>query len=439
MKTSCVVLVLLLPALLEAVNIDSFGAIANDTSLKAALNNGIAFYKAILAANSSSTDRTVVVSAGKNYTIAPAVATISYLTDLTIQLDGIFNALPISLEQNDWPLDAKGNAISLITFDNCQRLIFKGTGIVEGNGYFWWWTVIITGKDNRPNMFEIATSKDTLIEGVTFRNAPQYHMTFRDALNMTVRNLVVFVEADDKDGDLKLPTFPLNTDGIDISGKDIYFTNLTFQNFDDAVAVKPTHHNQGKYSNCTENILIENSYVKYGVGMSIGSVPPNVDLACIRNITIRNIRFDKPFKAIYIKPNPAKDGLGIIDQITYENIQIYDALWWAIFIGTQQQHQPAREGTGCSFFYPLPGQDCPTDPLVTIQNITLRNVDIYGGVLSPGIMICNATNPCTNLIFDNVNVYNRSLFPVEKGYLCENFSGYARNSNLVPDCLTKLD
>jgi hypothetical protein len=35
-----------------------------------------------------------------------------------------------------------------------------------------------------------------------------------------------------------LPTFPLNTDGIDVSGKNIYFRNLTIQCYDDAVAVK---------------------------------------------------------------------------------------------------------------------------------------------------------------------------------------------------------
>ena len=45
----------------------------------------------------------------------------------------------------------------------------------------------------------------------------------------------------------------------------------------------------------------------------------------------------------------------------------------------------------------------------------------------------------TYILFDNVNVYNRSLFPVRDGYLCENISGYARNSNLIPSCLTKVD
>jgi len=73
--------------------------------------------------------------------------------------------------------------------------------------------------------------------------------------------------------------------------------------------------------------------------MSIGSVPPNPGVNCIRNVTFRNITFEKPFKAIYVKPNPGTRGMGLIADITYENIEIHNALWWAVFIGTQQQHQ----------------------------------------------------------------------------------------------------
>ena len=56
--------------------------------------------------------------------------------------------------------------------------------------------------------------------------------------------------------------------------------------------------------------------------MSIGSVPPNVNDACVRNITFRNIKFITPLKAIYIKPNPGKEATGLISDITYENIEI---------------------------------------------------------------------------------------------------------------------
>ena len=41
--------------------------------------------------------------------------------------------------------------------------------------------------------------------------------------------------------------------------------------------------------------------------MTIGSVPPDPNNACIRNVTFRNIRFENPLKAIYIKPNPGNN------------------------------------------------------------------------------------------------------------------------------------
>ena len=76
---------------------------------------------------------------------------------------------------------------------------------------------------------------------------------------------------------------------------------------------------------------------------------------------------------------------------------------------------------------------------MTVRDVTLRNVTIHGGLLSPGILICNETNPCTNMIFDNVNVYNMSHWPIKDGYLCESFNGYAINSNLVPSCFKKVN
>ena len=76
--------------------------------------------------------------------------------------------------------------------------------------------------------------------------------------------------------------------------------------------------------------------MKYSVGMSIGSVSPSDQHSCVRNVTFRNIEFDHPLKAIYIKTNPGDHGTGIIEDITYENISYKKAIWWGIYIGPQQ-------------------------------------------------------------------------------------------------------
>lgn len=420
----------------SSYSIDDFGAVSGVDSFDVAIKNGEAFQDTLIAANKSLTDRNVVIPGGKNYSFLPINTQIG-LTNITIKLYGVLNAWCDDV--NKWPRNPNGDPYSLISFRETKGLNIIGNGTINGNGYNWWWYVILFGNDDRPNIMQIHTAKDTLIDGITVMNAPQYHITLEDTLNTTVRNLIVYVDIDVNSSlSSGIPVFPLNTDGIDISGRDAYFYNLTVLNFDDAVAIKPTSTFGGTYSNCTENILVEKAYVKYGVGMSVGSVPPDVNNNCIRNITFRDVVFEKPFKAIYIKPNPGDVGTGTISNILYENIEIYDALWWAIFIGTQQEKQPHYPGTDCSFFYPLPGSQCVTNPQITVSDITLRNVNIYGGVLAPGIMICNQTNPCHNFVFDNVNVYNPASFPFS-GYLCNFVSGYAKNSNLVPDCLKNIE
>lgn len=126
--------------------------------------------------------------------------------------------------------------------------------------------------------------------------------------------------------------YAFNTDGIDPSGKNVLIEDVYIENYDDAVAVKPAKSSFIN-SNCSENIVVRNAVVKFGVGMTIGSVPPNENYNCVRNVLFTNINFTYPFKAIYVKTNPGTNGYGLIENIVYENINIYRALWFAIYIG----------------------------------------------------------------------------------------------------------
>lgn len=54
--------------------------------------------------------------------------------------------------------------------------------------------------------------------------------------------------------------------------------------------------------------------------MTIGSVPPNINTACVRDITFRNINFSIPIKAVYIKTNPGDHGDRIIENILYDTL-----------------------------------------------------------------------------------------------------------------------
>lgn len=200
--------------------------------------------------------------------------------------------------------------------------------------------------DVRPLMFSIQRCIDVTITGIHARNvrmlllsccnvsltraahqSPKFHFAIGDVLNLVVRGVTIKVDVikmaelldrrgymrTPPGGSIPIPTFPLNTDGIDPSGTNILIedcyigvqalvlavqvhvpANHTLcdatENFDDAVAVKPLSAN-GVNSNCTQNVVVRNTNVAWGVGMSIGSVPPKTPPTCIRNVTIENINF----------------------------------------------------------------------------------------------------------------------------------------------------
>ncbi|KAJ3279308.1 hypothetical protein HDU76_009549, partial [Blyttiomyces sp. JEL0837] len=72
----------------------------------------------------------------------------------------------------------------------------------------------------------------------------------------------------------------------------------------------------GVYSNCTNNVLIEDLKIVNSAGVAMGTVPANSLVKCIKGVYVRNIHFSQPIKAVYIKANPGT-GSGIIRNITY--------------------------------------------------------------------------------------------------------------------------
>ena len=84
-------------------------------------------------------------------------------------------------------------------------------------------------------------------------------------------------------------------------------------------------------------------------------------------------------------------------------------------------------------FYPLI-KECETQPRVPIKDIALKNIHTSGAVLSPGILRCNETNPCTGFNFEDVTVDG---WLKDEGYICENIIGeYNSGVSPAPTCFT---
>ena len=228
-----------------------------------------------------------------------------------------------------------------------------------------WWVREFLNKNlaHRPKLIRFDHLDGMEFSGLYVKNSPSFHIVPKDSQNMYFHDMEIYVDvmgqleinllfnenmpksasnpvdfaklmqtaAFDRKH-LELPIFPLNTDGIDANGRNITFRRVKITNFDDAIVAKPG--NKAKHIPCTQDVLVEDCEVVFGVGMSIGSIPPSEHHTCVRDWTVRNVNFKYPFKAIYIKTNPG-EGTGEIKNILYENITIDTPIWWGIYIGPQ--------------------------------------------------------------------------------------------------------
>ena len=471
-------------------NILDYGAVSNASGfdLTSSKKNGKAFYDAVQAAHNAAPggDRTVVIPAtagdhdGHGGFAWMPHKVIDGIYNVTIRLDGVLNFYEGNI--TDWPGCPTHNCLNGIDIQRSSLVTLTGSGhgAIHGNGLRWWWENILW-QVGRPNMFQMSSCIGTIMEHWHFFNSPQYHVALWDTKDMRIQHCTIQVDINDqrrllqaaghwsspdpegtseagllsrgahkeiqrlakKDkphgGDAGFPTFPLNTDGFDISGTNITLRHCHVENFDDAYCMKPNSRGSN-LSHCTTDLHFEDSSISFGVGASVGSVGPSTDVNCIANSSFKRISFKTPIKAIYVKPNPCPngasvDGTGIIDNILYEDIYAEMPLWWSIWVSTQQQHQPgAGADTGCSFFFPIPGHKCPTQPCVPVTNLKLKNVFMKDALLSPGIMRCNESNPCTGWEWNNVTVKSLQDWPVNSNnFLCHAVHG-ANFTDVTPAC-----
>lgn len=343
---------------------------------------------------------------------------------------------------------------------NSTGIRFDGSGEIDGQGYPWWWEVVLSGIDRRPYLILMKETTDIYIGNMHLRDSPMYTIMLHDTKTILIEYLGIYVsiwgqmeiqnigkeltrkalaaslstnagEVDaayrkplDALANIDIPMFPLNTDGIDIAGSDVVVRHCFIENFDDALCPKPLNK-KSVYGPCSRNHHWYNHTIVFGVGASMGSVPPNPNVNCIADIVVEDVHFTNALKTLYIKPNPCPrgpeiDGTGIINNITYKDITTTNPVTWPLWFSTQQQKQPGNgTDTGCSFLYPLPGEKCPVYPCVPITNVLVQNVTSTGGILSPGVMRCDPSNPCRNYTFDNVRVEGLGFPWGSDSYLCE--------------------
>ena len=234
------------------------------------------------------------------------------------------------------------------------------------------------GKQLRPNMIQPYKCKNILIEGVTIKNSPMWHIHPVLSTNITVRNVKVVGHGPNNDG--------CNPE----SCKDVLIEGCYFDTGDDCIAIKSGRNNDGRRVNVpSENIVIRNCQMKDGHG---GVVIGSEMTGGARNIFAENCTMDSPNldRALRIKTNSVRGG-------TVENVYMRN-----IKIG-----QVAEAVLKINFNY---GEGDTGKFTPTVRNINMENVT--SGKSKYGLSISGyERSPITgiqlkNCIFDNVQKSN---------------------------------
>ena len=234
------------------------------------------------------------------------------------------------------------------------------------------------GKQLRPNMIQPYKCRNVLIESVTIRNSPLWHINPVLSTNVIIRNVKVIGHGPNNDG--------CNPE----SCSDVLIEGCYFDTGDDCIAIKSGRNNDGRRVNVpSENIVIRNCRMRDGHGaVVLGSETSGG----VRNVFAENCTMDSPNldRALRIKTNSVRGG-------TVENVYLRN-----ITIG-----QVAEAVLKVDFLY---GEGDTGDFAPTVRNINMENVTskkskyalfVTGYERSPatGIYLTNCT-------FDNVDKPN---------------------------------
>ena len=124
-----------------------------------------------------------------------------------------------------------------------------------------------------------------------------------------------------------------------------------------------------------------------------------------------------------------------LTNIVFEDVVITKSLWWSVWIGPQQQHEPDTPlGDMCSLLYPV-REHCPTQGCADFRNITLRRVIVDRPYLSPGVILGNESNPMRGFVFDHVEVRDPGMWPYNGTFVCRFVEGESIESRPTPECM----
>lgn len=196
-----------------------------------------------------------------------------------------------------------------LTFAGSRGGGIVGDGVIDGSGgavmtgttETWWQLArraqVQGGKQNNPRLIEADHARDLVIQGVTLRNAPNFHIVLNDVAGATIWGVRIDTPADAR-----------NTDGIDPgASQDMTIAHSFIRTGDDDIAIKAGH-------GPSRHISIVDDHLYSGHGLSIGSETN----AGVSDIEVRDVALDGTTSGLRIKSDASRGGL--VERVRYSNI-----------------------------------------------------------------------------------------------------------------------
>ena len=279
--------------------------------------------------------------------------------------------------------------LPLISGKRLTNVAIQGEGTIDGAGGLWWKRfraeraagVPQQGQPRqagqpqetpRPKLVLLTDCANVLVQGVTLKDSPQFHLVPQRCHDVTIENVTITAPADSP-----------NTDGIDpSSSRDVLVRHCTIDVGDDHVAFKS---NPGE--GATENVLVTDCTFRHGHGASVGS---NIG-GGIRHIIVQNCTFDGADNGIRIKS--ARDRGGLVENIVYRKLTMRNvgvAITLNLFYFDKVAQQERKAGAVTS-----------TTPIVRGVRISDVTVD---GAKTAGDIVGLPEMPIDGVTIENVRV-----------------------------------
>ncbi|KAJ0095989.1 hypothetical protein Patl1_16110 [Pistacia atlantica] len=284
---------------------------------------------------------------------------------LVIQIDGTIVA-------PDEPKNWDPNLSRLwLDFSKLKRVLFQGSGVIDGSGSKWWAASCKKDKSNpcrgAPTALTIDSSSAVSVKGLTIQNSQQMNFVISRCQSVRISEVLVSAPGDSP-----------NTDGIHISDS----TNVILQDCkigtgDDCISIV----------NGSSAIKMKRIYCGPGHGVSIGSLGKDNSTGIVTKVVLDTAFLRETTNGLRIKT--WQGGSGYVHGVRFENVRMEDV---------------ANPIIIDQFYCDSPTACQNQTSAVKISEIMYRN--ITGTTKSSKAMkfACSDTVPCSSIVLSNVNL-----------------------------------